>query len=396
MNLFETLIAPACAALGIDPLQGGLQLLPLDALIPAPAPAVAEHERAWSEMQGVGPYQPVIQPFPLLPTRPALLCGTADLASVQQTLLSRYPAGHPVQVVSGGQVRATTVGELSSETAMQACYYLPPLDPLADVRGPDGVTTVVMRLLGPRGCPWDREQTHQSLRASLLEESHEVLETLDSGDTDHLAEELGDLLLQVLIHSEIARQANEFALGDVYAEIATKLIRRHPHVFGTTTADDTGTVLRNWDAIKQQERAAKGQQPRGALDGLPASLPALATAQKLTKKAAKQGFDWAGTDGVWQKFLEEVSEVAQAADMPETPERQQRLEAEIGDLLQIIAKLAWKYDIDAEVALRQANAKFRARFGHMEQQAAAQGTALPELSLDQLQTLWDAAKQDYR
>ncbi|GAB4197677.1 MAG: nucleoside triphosphate pyrophosphohydrolase [Roseiflexaceae bacterium] len=394
------IISAACAALGLDPLERGLQLLDARALLPGTEfrPDAAP---AWSEVQGVGPYRAPLLPFPLLPTRPALLCRLAglDLAAVAAALLGRYPPDHPLALVAPGEepeMRRIALGELPGQRlAPETCLYLAPLDPLRDLRGPEGPVLVAARLLGPDGCPWDREQTHRSLRKDLLEEAHEVLEVIDAGDAEALAEELGDLLLQVLMHSEMARQAGSFDLGTVYEQIASKLIRRHPHVFGSVDASDSGTVLRNWDAIKREERAAKGQEPRGALDGVPAGLPALAVAQTLTRKAAKAGFDAPDTAHTWAKLDEEIAELraALAEPQPDAEARLRRVEEELGDLLLISAKLAWKLGVDAESALRAANAKFRRRFALVEQAAQAQGRALADRSIEERIALWEQVKQ---
>jgi tetrapyrrole methylase family protein/MazG family protein len=192
----------------------------------------------------------------------------------------------------------------------------------------------------------------------------------------------------------MARQAGLFDLGSVYEGIATKLIRRHPHVFGELSVSSTGEVLRNWDAIKQAERAAKGQSQRGALDGIPAGLPALATAQELTRKAAKAGFDWDDVQDAWNKLYEEIGEIreaAQAAQLTDA-ERTQRLEDEFGDLLLIAAKLAWWLHVDAESALRRAGAKFHRRYAHVEQQVQQQGRDLKALSVAEKIALWEQAK----
>ncbi|HEU4324606.1 MAG TPA: nucleoside triphosphate pyrophosphohydrolase [Roseiflexaceae bacterium] len=393
-------IAAACGALGLDPLERGLQLLDARALLPA----VDVHPGAapsWAEKQGVGPYRPPLLPFPLLPTRPALLCRVAglDLAALAAALLERYPPDHPLDLVVPGQapaVRRIALGELVAQTLEpETCLYLVPLAPLRDLRGPEGPALVAARLLGPDGCPWDREQTHRSLRKDLLEETHEVLEAIDADNAEALAEELGDLLLQVLMHSEMARQAGSFDLGVVYEQIASKLIRRHPHVFGSADAADSGAVLRNWDAIKREERAAKGQAPRGALDGVPSGLPALAVAQTLTRKAAKAGFDAPDAAHTWAKLDEEIGELRAALEepLPSAEARLRRVEEELGDLLLISAKLAWKLGVDAESALRAANAKFRRRFALVEQALQAQGSALTKLSIEERIALWEQVKQ---
>jgi tetrapyrrole methylase family protein/MazG family protein len=212
---------------------------------------------------------------------------------------------------------------------------------------------------------------------------HEVLEALDANDPDATSEELGDLLLQILMHSEMARQAGDYDFGDVTAHIATKLIRRHPHVFGDLAVGGSADVLRNWEAIKAQEHASKGKTRTSLLDGIPVSLPSLAAAQKIGNKAAKVGFDWPNIEGVWAKIHEEIREI-------ETAEPHQRSE-EFGDLLFVLARLASWFDVDAETALRQANAKFRRRFAVCEQ--LANGRNLKQFTPQELDELWEQAKR---
>lgn len=388
--------------LGLDPLQHGVQILDASALMP-PAAAVpaTPADRAWVEMVGKGTYAAPLQPFPLLPTRPVLLANAAAEygAVVQTTLADRYPADHPITLIdiqTSSNTNTVLLHQLSDAIKSQAAalwLFVPPLEPLADVRGPEGINTVVTRLLGPYGCPWDREQTHQSLRAGLLEETHEVLEALDTDDHSAMAEEFGDLLMQVLVHSEMARQAGSFTLGEVYEHIATKLVRRHPHVFGETTVDGSGEVLRNWDAIKQQERADKGAAPRGILDGVPPSLPTLTTAQKIIGKAAKSGFAWPAISDAWNKLGEELDELRAAASADTSGSaRAVALEDELGDVLFALVGLARWLGVDAESAMRSANSKFRRRFSYLEQQLGAR--PMREVPIDELLALWGKAKRN--
>ena len=409
-------VDPVCAALELDPLEQGLQLLDALDLIPSFEFSVLSSQLsrsktqnsklktqnsdgAWCEVQGIGPYSPPLLPFPLTPTRPVLICQlySRHVAShVKLSLMERYPAEHPVTLVRAAGVAAeervwsVPLYQLDHQPELDhlTCAYVAPLAPLADLRGPEGAAYVVARLLGRHGCPWDREQTHQSLRADLLEETHEVLEALDAHDTDALAEELGDLLLHVLMHGEIARQAGEFDLGDVYGHIAAKLIRRHPHIFGATDAADSGEVLRNWDSIKHAERAAKGQAPRGALDGVPRSMPALATAQELTRKAAKIMPDQPDLRAAWTRLDTAIAGL-RAAD---AAGQAGPIEDALGDLLFAVANLARRLHLDAESALRAANARFRRRFDYVEEQARLQGRDLPSLDADEQAALWDQAK----
>jgi MazG family protein len=254
------------------------------------------------------------------------------------------------------------------------------------------------RLRAPDGCPWDREQTHQSLRKHLLEETYEVYDALEAGATPDLAGELGDLLLQVILHAQLAAEADVFDLADVQAALATKIVRRHPHVFGEAEARTASDVNRQWERIKAEERAADGEgadadaPPRGALDGISPSLPALAASQEMQERAANLGYDWPSIDGVLDKVIEETEELRGAAEAGDSASWAE----EFGDLLFVLVNVARKQGVDAEVAMRAANAKFRRRFGSVERQAAAQGVALRDLDFPALDALWDAAKAEER
>jgi tetrapyrrole methylase family protein/MazG family protein len=239
----------------------------------------------------------------------------------------------------------------------------------------------------PDGCPWDRQQTHESLTRYLLEETYEVVEALEEHDMDKLAEELGDLLLQIYLHAEIARQEDHFSIGDVLEQITTKLIRRHPHVFGDVKVSEAGQVVQNWEAIKKQERAQAGQavEQESVLDRVPLASPALIISQEYQKRVRKLGFEFSDVQGVHAKLAEELQELHQAT----TPEEQSE---ELGDLLFVIAHWATWLNIDAEEALRQANRKFRHRFQAMEEFAHQQGHALTSSSMEEWRELWQRAK----
>jgi tetrapyrrole methylase family protein/MazG family protein len=395
-------IEPVCDALGVDPLAHGMQLI--DALdLQPPAP---DDGPSWADLHDHAPYTPPLTPFPALATRPLLICQLYNrriASDVKLSLMERYPADHPVTLVRAAgvpdaqRVWQAPLYELDRSDGLDhlTCAYLAPLAPLDDLRSADGLAAVVTRLLGPNGCPWDREQDHRALRAALLEEAHEVLEAIDADDPQALAEELGDLLLAVVSHSEMARQAGLFDIGDVYRGIAAKLIRRHPHVFGDLAVDGTGAVLQNWEAIKRAERAEKGQVARGPLDGIPASLPALATAQELTRKASRAGFDAEDIELIWAKLAEEIGEVREVAHDDSLPaeRRAALLEAEVGDLLLAAAKLSWRLGVDAESALRTAGAWFRARFTRLLAVAEAEGLHLPDMTVDAKVALWERAKR---
>jgi tetrapyrrole methylase family protein/MazG family protein len=244
---------------------------------------------------------------------------------------------------------------------------------------------IMHRLRSPGGCPWDREQTHQSLARNLLEEAHETLEAIDSGDPDRLQEELGDLLLQVVFHAEMAMQEATFDIDDVAEGITTKLIRRHPHVFGDVSVDSASEVLVNWERIKTEE---KGEHPID--EEIPASLPALARASKVQRRAAGFGFDWRSSDGAIGKVHEELSELEEvmASDAP----ARNRLEDELGDVLFAATALARTLDLDPETALRKATRRFAGRFERMRERARADGVGLEALTEEDLLARFRAAR----
>ncbi len=266
------------------------------------------------------------------------------------------------------------------------------LPPDPKLPGIDQLTDIVAKLRGPGGCPWDREQTHASLRAALLEEAHEVVAAIDNRDDANLREELGDLLLQSVFHAQLAAEEGRFTFNDVAREIATKLVRRHPHVFAADHCADSAAVLQRWEEIK---RAEKGDAPASALDGLPGGLPALLHAQKTQKKAARVGFDWPDVEPVFAKLHEEISELRAALTAPATDLLSpiSAIEDELGDLLFTVVNLARKLHLDAETALHRSTRKFATRFRAVEQLATARGVALEKLTLAELDLLWDEVKR---
>lgn len=252
----------------------------------------------------------------------------------------------------------------------------------------------IWRLRQPDGCPWDRKQTHESIGKNMIEEAYEALDCIEAGDEAHLREELGDVLMQVVLHAQIAADAGAFTMADVARDINDKLIRRHPHVFGECSADSADEVLAIWDSVKLAEKGAKdadaaeaGERPEGLLEGVPRSLPALMEAQKVSRKAASAGFEWETVADVWDKVVEERAEFE--AEAPGTAER----ELEFGDLLFALVNVARKEGIDAESALRASTAKFRERWAAMENAAYEGGVALESLTTEQLNSLWDKVKR---
>ena len=247
---------------------------------------------------------------------------------------------------------------------------------------------IVALLRAPGGCPWDREQTHESLKRNLLEEAHEVLEAIDGGDSSVLTEELGDLLVQIAFHADIAREAGNFDMGDVVERINRKLIRRHPHVFADEKVSDAREVERNWDRIKAEERAAAGTR-KSPVDGIPASLPALAASQLMQDRVARAGFEWDDVSGVLDKLAEEVEEFREAA----TPGERVH---ELGDIIFTLVNLSRWVDANAEDVLRQANARFRSRYLGMEALAGQRGLDFEALPLDEKEALWQEVKRAER
>jgi tetrapyrrole methylase family protein / MazG family protein len=262
------------------------------------------------------------------------------------------------------------------------------------------LVAVQARLRAPNGCPWDREQTHQSLRTYLIEEAYEVLEALESGNDAKFAEEMGDLLLQIVFHSQIAREEGRFTVAEVIREIHDKMIRRHPHVFGKTRAKDSAEVLRNWEQIKAEERraskdevAARGEEgvPKegSLLDGVSRALPATLEGFQLTRRASRIGFDWDNAAGVFEKIQEETEELKKALQ----EQNQLKREEELGDLLFAAVNLSRFLKIDPEIALKRANGKFSRRFREMERLARKNGREFKDLPRGEMETFWDAAKK---
>ena len=244
----------------------------------------------------------------------------------------------------------------------------------------DRLRKIVAQLRSPDGCPWDREQTHQSLKPHLVEECYELIDAIDAGDDKELKEELGDLLLQVVLHSQMAAEASRFTLDDVATGIADKLVNRHPHVFGENRLPNSDAVLKQWEVIKRSEK----HERRSILDGVPKGLPALARAEKVQTKAARVGFDWNEADGALEKVREELQEIESAAE--------DRLPEEVGDLLFAVVNFARKRKLDAEQLLNEASSKFAARFRAMERLAEDRGLEFASLNLLEMDRLWDEAK----
>jgi tetrapyrrole methylase family protein/MazG family protein len=298
-------------------------------------------------------------------------------------LLTTYPREHVVQWVNEGRKKKEKLGEFGREDLFEGyCLYVPALDEGTSF---ESFAEIVAHLRAPDGCPWDREQTHESLRKHLLEESYEAISAIDSGDFTDMREEFGDVLLQVVLQSQIANEEGQFNINQVIQGISSKLVRRHPHVFGDLSLEGADAVLANWEKLKEQERGSK-RDSKGLLDGVPMALPALSQSQEYQDRAARVGFDWPEIDGVLDKIAEEIEEIKLA-------ETDFELASEIGDLLFVLVNFArWKH-VDAESALRKTNLKFKERFRYVEQGAKKQGRKLSELSLDEMESLWQKAKK---
>lgn len=267
---------------------------------------------------------------------------------------------------------------------------------VADVKtvghpGFDEFVATIAKLRAPDGCPWDKEQTHESIAHNMIEEAYEAVDAIEAGDIEHLREELGDVLLEVVLQCQIAEDAGEFDINDVCRDINEKMIRRHPHIFGDANAADADEVLNLWDAVKLKERQGRNgaEARKGLLEGVPVSFPALMQAQKISRKAVACGFEWEDEADVWSQVKEEIAEFKEAATDEER-------EMEFGDILFALVNVARWEHVDAETALRSACRKFRSRWAFMEGVAWARNQELSDLSTAELNELWDKAKEQER
>ena len=327
---------------------------------------------------------------PDYPSIIAQIHSKAMASDVKLTLMEVYPDEHPIQLVHLAGTPHVLIEQLSlyeldrsEHIGLLTTLYLPPL---AKGSSFESFQEVIAHLRAPDGCPWDREQTHQTLRAHLLEETYEVLAALDNEDPQALREELGDLLLQIVLHTQIAVDDGTFKMPDVLSGVYNKIVSRHPHVFGEVQVADAEGVLRNWEHLKAVERENSGQAHVSLLEGVAPALPALSQALTYQVRAARVGFDWPDIGGVLNKVLEEVAEVRQAEDI-------QAISAELGDLFFSLVNLARWNKVDPESALREANFRFRERFGFIEKTAREQNRSLTDLSLDEMEELWQLSKR---
>jgi tetrapyrrole methylase family protein/MazG family protein len=414
--MLDALVVEARRRWGLDP-GAGLQVVPAERLVafpieasrplivvPLEALAAAEADAGGALASEAAAAQPI-------PGRHGP--GSRDPVALLRRL---YPGDHPVHSRDGDG----TVGGLGTDD-LRRPLYVPPLAPELASAGPWSMPYISHRLRQPDGCPWDREQTHQSLRKHLLEETYEVYDALEHGATPELAEELGDLLLQVVLHAQLAAEAGVFDLADVESSIARKIVRRHPHVFGDAVAQTAADVTRQWERIKAEERGEAAQREaagesagagdagassgdagassgdsggaaatvKGALDGISSALPALAASQEMQERAAALGYDWPDVSGVLEKVAEELAELAAAGSAAERRE-------EFGDLLLVITNVGRKLGIESEAALRAANAKFRSRFQRVERMVRERGVSMRDLDFGTLDGMWDQAKAEER
>jgi len=308
---------------------------------------------------------------------------------LKTVLLTTYPREHMVFIVREGKKKEERIDAIKSDDFSEnTCFYVPAL---GEGTSFESFAEIVAHLRAPNGCPWDREQTHETLRKHLLEESYEAISAIDSGDFIDMREEFGDLLLQIVLQSQIANEEKQFNINQVIHGIRSKIVWRHPHVFGDLKLEGVDGVLANWEKLKEKERSEKKEkserkEERGLLDGVPLALPALSQAQEYQDRAARVGFDWPEIEGVLDKIAEEIDEVKGATN-------EEELTSELGDLLFALVNLSrWK-KVDAESALRETNMKFKKRFAYVEQGAKKQGRDLSTLSLDEMEAFWQEAKR---
>lgn len=326
-----------------------------------------------------------------------IICQVYDAfiaSEVKLTLMELLPDNYEVTIVtaagtSSEQLKTVPLYELDHETTINnlTAVYVPPVqDEELLYQDFAKLREIIRTLRGPNGCPWDRKQTHQSLKRYLIEETYEVLEAIDEEDDEHLIEELGDVLLQVMLHAQIGEDEGMFSIDDVIRVLAEKMIRRHPHVFSTTEVADADEVVQNWEEIKKREKL---DESTSLLDGIPKSLPGLLMAYELQKKAAKVGFDWDDPAPMWMKLQEEIAEFFTELKT----EDKEKLTKEFGDILFVLVNLGRFYKISPEEAIHLTNVKFKKRFMFIEEEAKKRGKSLSEMTLEEMDALWDLVKK---
>ncbi|WP_373894548.1 nucleoside triphosphate pyrophosphohydrolase [Virgibacillus natechei] len=314
-------------------------------------------------------------------------------SEVKLALLEDLPADYEITVVEAAgsadeMIRTIPLEELDRfmEVSNLTSVYVPPAPEALLNHTFTRLRETIATLRSPNGCPWDKVQTHESLRQYAIEEVYELIDAIDNQDDENIIEELGDILLQVMLHSQIGEDDGYFNVDDVIAAVTNKMIHRHPHVFADTAVDSVDDVYKNWDELKKEE---KGKQRKSMLDGIPKHLPSLSKAFKLQKKAAKVGFGWDDVNDIWNKLDEEITEVQEAIKAKDNTE----IEKEFGDVLFVLANLTRYYKINPEIALNQTNQKFISRFSFIEEQLEAQGKTMENSLLEEMDALWDQAKE---
>jgi tetrapyrrole methylase family protein/MazG family protein len=339
---------------------------------------------------------------PFDPSLPLLLVSTPPSADPATTvlpgrhardgalavLLALYPPDHLVRPLPDGPSRA--IETLTEDELAAGDWLVPALPPLDNLASPHGMAAISARLRAADGCPWDRRQTHASLRPFVLEEAYETVDAIERGAPADLAEELGDLFLQIILHAQLAAEAGDFDLTDVYRTLGAKIVRRHPHVFGDVEVSGAEEVLRNWEAIKAAERHEAGEAP-SAFSGVARALPALAASREIQERAASLGWDWPAIEGVWEKVGEELAELHEAGAIAGDAGRDARLH-ELGDVLFAAVNLARWLKLDPEEALRSANHRWIDRYEKVEALAAARGMVLADLGPEAKDLLWNEVK----
>jgi tetrapyrrole methylase family protein/MazG family protein len=321
------------------------------------------------------------------PATPALP-GRHSRSGVRAVLMALYPHDHQLRPLPDGASRS--IESVSDEELARNDWLVPALPPLDNLASPHGMAAISARLRAADGCPWDRRQTHESLRPFVLEEAYETVDAIERGTPADLAEELGDLFLQIILHAQLAAEEGSFDLTDVYRTVGAKIVRRHPHVFGDVEVSGADEVLRNWEAIKAAERHEEGG-PTSTFSGIARALPALAASREIQERASSLGWDWPAIEGVWEKVAEELAELHDAGAIDGDAGRDARLH-ELGDVLFAAVNLARWLRLDPEEALRSANRRWIERYERVEALAAGRGLVLAELSAEAKDALWNEVK----
>jgi tetrapyrrole methylase family protein / MazG family protein len=359
------------AAAGVDPADG-VQIVSLGRLAAVPFdPALPLLVLGLSE-------RPLSAPMP----------GRHARTTPLEVLAALYPAAHQLLRLPAREPEA--LDQLTDAGLAAHDWLVPALAPLDNLASPHGMAAISARLRAPDGCPWDRKQTHASLRPFVLEEAYETVDAIERGDGADLAEELGDLFLQIILHAQLAAEAGRFDLTDVYRTLGAKIVRRHPHVFADVEVSGAEEVLRNWEAIKASERTDAGRPP-SAFSGVARALPALPASREVQERASSLGWDWPSIEGVWEKVNEELDELHAAAVEPGDDGRDARLH-EFGDLLFALVNLSRWLQLDPEEALRTANRRWIERYERVEGLATARGQILTDLSPEEKDRLWNEVK----